>query len=312
VPWLATPQAEELARRERVPLDGAGPGVVRHVHDKAFAQRAALAEGLVPDALSRASLALAPEELDSADAVRCRIEAAVAEWPATLRARFTVKPRIGTSGRGRCEGRDGRIDATRLDGALARLRAAGGALVEPWLERTLDLSAQLHVAGESDVRVLGTLRQVLTAHGGPIGHAGRLDAADGVDSGTRWDPELRRAAVAIGRAAARAGFRGACGVDAFVFRSSEGQEQLRPVVELNARFTAGTVALGHLTRARRSGLVGDARAFYFGFAPSGAWPQLPAAGARFLPILDDDASARLGLAEDERALRESLDARARE
>jgi len=294
VPWLATAEAEALARAEGLPLGGSPPEVTLRVHDKLFAHDAALAAKLVPDALAGAMLALSPADLDDADSVRCRIESAVAKWPAALRTRFVVKPRLGTSGRGRLIGRDGAIDASRLGGALERLRARGGALVEPWLERTLDLSAQLYVAAADDVRVLGTLRQVLTPHGGPIGHAGRIAADGAVDSGAAWDAELREAARAIGLAAARAGFRGVCGLDAFVHRGPDGALVLRAVVELNARFTAGTVALGLVGRAFRAELVGGARAFYFGFET---------ADADALLILEDDPSARLCLAADERSLR---------
>jgi hypothetical protein len=96
-------------------------------------------------------------------------------------------------------------------------------------------------------------------------------------------------------------------VDAFVFRASDGAERLRPVVELNARFTAGTIALGHLARARRAGLAERARAFYFGFAPArGGFPERPSKETRLIPLLADDPSARLCLADDERALLESL------
>ena len=303
VPWLATREAERLACETGVPCAATPADVVRRVHDKAFAHELAVTSGLVPASLVGTTLVLAPLELESADAVRCRIEAAVEGWPASLRADFVVKPRLGTSGRGRLASSDGRIDPTQLGRSLERLRASGGALVEPWVERTLDLSAQLYVAGPDEVRVLGTLRQVLTSRGGPIGHAGRLNLDGTVDSGTPWDGSLRAAADVVGRAAAAAGFRGPCGLDAFVFQPADGPQTLRPVVELNARFTAGTVALGLVARAVRAGLVGPARAFYFGFAPEGgAWAEGTSHHAQVLPLLDDDSSVRLCLAEDERAL----------
>ena len=307
VPWLATREAEQLACAEGVAYTATPADVVRRVHDKAFAHAAAVAAALVPAALLGTTLVLEPDELEDTDAVRCRIEAAIASWPAERRGPFVVKPRLGTSGRGRLAGRAGQIDSTQLGRALERLRASGGALVEPWLERTLDLSAQLYVADPDDVRVLGTLRQVVTSGGGPTGHAGRLHGDGVVDSGTPWDSELRAAAVTLGRAAARSGFRGACGLDAFVFRADDGTEILRPVVELNARFTVGTVALGHLARAERAGLAGGARAFYFGFPPvAGPWPERASQGTQLLPLLEDDHSARLCLAEDERALAVAL------
>jgi hypothetical protein len=78
-------------------------------------------------------------------------------------------------------------------------------------------------------------------------------------------------------------------------------------VELNARFTAGTVALGFVARAMRAGLARGARAFYFGFPPdAGEWPDRASHGAELVPLLADDPSARLCLAEGELALAETL------
>jgi hypothetical protein len=59
--------------------------------------------------------------------------------------------------------------------------------------------------------------------------------------------------MSIGEAAAQQGFFGIAGVDAFLFRGPAGQPTLRAVVELNARFTTGTVALGLVRRLEASG-----------------------------------------------------------
>lgn len=83
----------------------------------------------------------------------------------------------------------------------------------------------------------------------------------------------------MGLAASEAGYRGPCGLDAFVYRDAAGQEAFRPVVELNARFTVGQVALAELRRTmpllrERLGLApGVLCAFHFGLAPPPAgWP----------------------------------------
>ena len=290
-PWLATAEAGEWARRERLPLASASPEVVARVHDKGFALAAAREAGLEPAELAGAALALAPDELDTADAVRCRVEAEVARWPEPLRARFVLKPRLGTSGRGRLEGRGGALDPEALRGALPRFRERGGFVVEPWLERIEDLSAQLWIGADGAPVVLGTVRQALTPGGVPLGHRGELADDDTVRSGSHWDEELRVAARAVGRAAAAYGFRGACGVDAFSYRGPDGRERLRPVVELNARFTAGTSALGVLARAQRLGLLRGRRVFHLGVAPGLAEPS-----AERLALLAGDPDTALWLA----------------
>jgi hypothetical protein len=97
-------------------------------------------------------------------------------------------------------------------------------------------------------------------------------------------------------AAARRGFSGPCGVDAFVFRGPEGAAILRPVVELNARYTVGTVVIGLLKRHREQiaaglGLDSGERArFAFGLAPpDGGWPEIARSDVMRLPLAAPDA-----------------------
>ncbi|HTO52602.1 MAG TPA: hypothetical protein VMR50_04375 [Myxococcota bacterium] len=288
VPWLSTPEALALAREQGLPLAAAAPELVARVHDKAFALERARAEGLLPAELAKTAFALGPEELDAADTVQCRIEEEVARWPRELGEEFVLKPRFGTSGRGRLTGRDGRLDLESLRGNLPRFRERGGVVVEPWLERSADLSAQLWITPEREPRLLGTLQQIVTPTGVPIGHTGRFEPDGAVRSGSPWDDELQRAAQALGRAAAAEGYTGPCGLDAFSYRAADGRERFRAVVEWNARFTAGTSALGVLARARRAGLLERARRFHVGIAPE------LALGAR-IPLFADDSELGLWL-----------------
>lgn len=259
--WLGTEQAAAQAAAQGHTWLGPAPAVVRRVHDKAFAHRAALAGGLVPPDLRELLWELSPDELLAADAT-ARINARVATWPAWTGSRFTLKPRYGTSGRGRVMG-TGELPAPRAPlppGAshpgLAQLAARGGCLLEPWLLRVRDLSLQLYVHPEGRTEVLGTTTQLLTPSGQILGNRGVL--RDGqVRSGApdSDERELSQAAAVLGAAAAQAGFYGVAGIDAFVFRAPAGGELVRPVVELNARFTTGTVAVGLVRLAERVGLT---------------------------------------------------------
>jgi hypothetical protein len=305
--WLNTDEAERAASAAGRSLSGAPPAAVRRVHDKAFAHREALAAGLVPAPLRETVHVLDPAVLrDEAEAVR-RIEAVVAGWPPRLRRRFTLKPRFGSSGRGRVAGADGRADTPEVRGALARLADRGGAMLEPWLPRRADLSAHLVVEGAGGLRLLGTTEQVVTPSGVPVGHRGLVDARGRVSSGTAYDEALREAAAGIGAAAGTHGFFGPCGLDAFAFEDpiegDGGAPELRPVVELNARFTTGLVALGWVRHALGTlrahlGLVpGELRAFYFGLdAPPGGWPEDAGDGSHALiPIGWGDGAPRPAL-----------------
>ncbi len=298
--WLNTDAAAEQARQAGTPLAGASASVVREVHDKAFSCRVCAAEGLVPRDLRGLVRVLEPEELADPERALAQIEAALAGWPAWVEGRFALKPRLGSSGRGRIPGRAG--DLRDVRGALPRLVARGGAILEPWLSRREDLSVQFHVAPDGTLTLLGTLVQRMSASGLYRGHRGWVDYRVRVTSGSEWDNDLLEAGVALAQAASKAGYTGPCGIDAFDFEGPDGVA-FRPAVELNARFTTGTMLIGLLRRARgwlRERLdlsPGERRPFYFGLAaPKVGWPAAdsPLTLLRFGP--EDDRAPALVVA----------------
>lgn len=251
VPWLSTEEAAELARAHGLALACAPAEVVARVHDKAFALGVAERQGLLPSDLSGAIQVLEPELLRDVAGASRHLEA--------FRGRgFVLKPRFGSSGRGRV-----RVDGSELAGAFARLAARGGCLLEPWLERTQDLSAQLWIGPDAEIRLLGTLRQDLTPSGVWSAHSGEIDAQGGIRSGSAWDASVRDAALRLAGAARDVGFSGACGLDALAYRLPTGGEALRPVVEFNARFTVGTIAVGLVQRALRCAQIERGQRFRF-------------------------------------------------
>jgi len=297
VAWLNTPAALQFAREAECSLFGAAPDVVREVHDKAFAHRVATAERLLPASIERCIAPLEPDALRDPDRAIREIEAKLARWPAWTAGRFTLKPRFGTSGRGRIAGHAGRV--AEVSGGFARLAESGGAMLEPWLKRTCDLSAQLWIASDQQLVLLGTTELLVEGSGLYRGHRGFIDSRGRVTSGNRHDEALREAAVAVAQAAIAAGYHGPCGVDAFAFEVEPGRIELRPVVEFNARFTLGIVAIGWLRRAlprirRELSLEpGGLRAFQFRLdAPPGGWPEPAEAEAELLiPLSAEDSAA---------------------
>jgi len=292
--WLNTAEAERLAREHELPLAGAPPAVALGVHDKSFALEVAHREDLVPPDFERARL-FDPETLrrDPSGAL-CELETEVASWPP---GRFTLKPRLGSSGRGRVGGEVGSLDRRAIRGAFERLAARGGAVLEPWVERQDDLSAQLWIDADGAVRLLGTASLLVSPAGVYRGHRGTIDNKGRITSGAAGDETLREAAALAAGAASERGYWGPCGVDAFHFTDSSGRTDFRPLVEFNARFTVGTVVLGVLRRLLpeiRQQLPADAgerRGFWFVLDGAGApWRELPAGVAR-------DGLLRLELAE---------------
>lgn len=139
-------------------------------------------------------------------------------------------------------------------------------VVEPWLERELDFSAQLemsprglHLCGFTGL--INDRRGQFQANwaepdhphrlptravallGEPAEFATRLQRLYG-DIFARLETELRRA-----------GHVGPVGIDAFIYRAPAGECRLKPVVEINPRYTMGrlTVELMRRTRPGRCG-----------------------------------------------------------
>jgi hypothetical protein len=249
VPWLPTQDAANDRLVAGRALVGCSPELVETVHDKGFAHAVAESERLLPAPLRGVIAAFDPEELRDADSAIARMEDVLRGWPEWARRSFVLKPRLGSSGRGRVAGIEGRADTPALRGALPRLASRGGALLEPWLERISDLSVQLHIDRSAGVTVLASLEQELTTAGQFVGHRGEIDSRGRIFSGHAVEEALREGAAQVAVAAAARGFFGPCGVDAFVFRGPDGEAVLRPVVELNARFTTGTITAGLIRRA---------------------------------------------------------------
>ena len=251
--WLNTRSlAESLARglpgQSHVRIAGPDLECVRALHDKRFAVDCARELGLHSPSLDSLILVLDPEACLRTDETIARLARALAAWPTWTGQRFTLKPRFGSSGRGRTGG-EARIDVPAVRGALARLAHRGGAVFEPWLERTCDLSVSLHVSpGQATPTILASFEMITTKSGVFRGHCGELDSQDAITSGDPEDDRLRRGARAVAERAAARGFVGACGVDAFRYRGGD-RSGWRGAVEFNARPTMGLVSYGLVRRA---------------------------------------------------------------
>lgn len=282
VPWLSTEEAQARARVERLDYGAANPESVAVVHDKAFAHGVAIRQRSLPVCLADCIHVLDPEHLEDPEHAIDTLRARLGQAPDWVASHFTLKPRWGSSGRGRVAGRNGQVDSAAIRGSLSRLAARGGALLEPWLDRTRDLSAHWFLEKHGPERLLGTLEQVVSAAGVCRGHRGAIDWRGRVVSDRPEDEALREASADAARAAREAGYSGPLCVDAFVFRAPgpAHREILRPLVEFNARFSVGIVALGLVRRAlpwlrEAQGLEpGTRKSFYVALdAPPGGWDQ---------------------------------------
>ena len=165
-----------------------------------------------------------------------------------------IKATLGTAGRGLLRYRGDR-DEERVAGWVTRtVREQGACVVEPWLDGVVDLSVQIDVAEDGRVSVLGVTRFTTSGRGQYLGTA-LGSPLRGLGEGVRrfvigpgrgkWRVFQHLEAVArwVGERLFLAGHRGPAGIDALVYRDHNRALRLKPIVEVNPRFTMGHLAL---------------------------------------------------------------------
>ncbi len=172
---------------------------------------------------------------------------------------LAVKPVLGASGLGL---RRIALENRSPDGIQITEKIKFPCIAEPWLDKICDLSVLFKVesTGPVRVRVLGITRPLIDRTGKYCGHAlGRPFSFPDANGKAfdqdffgklypGWMDQLREAALQCGEQMHAAGFSGPAGIDAMVFREPGPQPvqsrplRLRPVVEINPRYSMGRVA----------------------------------------------------------------------
>jgi len=132
-------------------------------------------------------------------------------------------------------------------------------VVEPWLERLRDFSVQLemtrrglelrgHTGLINDVR-----GQFIANTVAPQSRRVPAEVAAAFPNSARIAPRLHalyaELFALLGDELHRADYLGPLGLDAFVYRAGDEQPRLKPLVEINPRYTMGRLALELMTRA---------------------------------------------------------------
>ncbi|MEW5852875.1 MAG: hypothetical protein AB2A00_29090 [Myxococcota bacterium] len=226
-------RAHALARDRKLRAALTSPGVVSAVNSKAWSSRVAREAGLDRDAFSHVRLIHSEQELKDH----------LKQVPEVLAARWTLKPLLGFAGGGRIGGGAEGMDARHTERFATLLREDGAMLWEPWVEREADFSTQIHVDAVRGVSVLMHGEMLNTTSGRYTGNRSLTAGA------TAWPTLLRdleHGARVVGASLQREGYAGVAGIDAFTYRDPlTGALSVRPIVEVNARFTMGLMA-GHL------------------------------------------------------------------
>ena len=181
-------------------------------------------------------------------------------------------------------------------------------IIEPWLNRVLDLSAQITVEADGKTRLHGITRFVTdrrgqylsTLIGDPLRDLSEpiKKAIIGPGRGWRMFAHMERCAQSVGRALHQAGHQGPAGIDALVYLDEQENYRLKPIVEVNPRYTMGHIAL-RIARSlsgkkqRRFRIVSKALASREG---SSSLAEYAAALPKEAVCLTDPHSARFALA----------------
>ena len=170
--------------------------------------------------------------------------------------RWVIKAEFGMSGRERLIGSGSPTEADR-NWIAKRLAADGVVFFEPWVERLSEVGIQIDVPLHGEPQLIGITPMFVNAHGQYSGSEFR--SAQAVD--TVFNPAFNDgdSAVEVALRAARRiqdqGYFGPLGIDCMRYRGADGLIRLRPLQDINARWTMGRLSLG-LRRLLKSGEFG--------------------------------------------------------
>ena len=171
---------------------------------------------------------------------------------------WILKAEFGGAGRESRRGQ-GTLSSEVVRWAAKRFMRQLAIVVEPRLDGIAEAGVQFQIDRAGDVEYLGITECIARPNGAFT--ASRLLTAD--------EEAIWLDAVTIGgrlaRRLAEAGYHGPLGIDAMRFRDKNGVEHLRPIQDINARYTMGRLALGLTSRPR---LMGQRNGI---FAPGDGW-----------------------------------------
>ncbi len=178
--------------------------------------------------------------------------AAIREIRARGARRLVAKEFFGMAGGNQCRLWEHELTGSQEQWLRTRLQAGRGLILEPWMDRVLDFSIQFE-SEPGGLRFKGWTKALNDHRGQYAGSVVSPAFTRGMDrslaiflSGSHGN-RLKKLTDTLRRFldpfVLDAGYFGPIGVDAFVYRTNEGTLVLKPIVEINPRFTMGRLAL---------------------------------------------------------------------
>jgi uncharacterized ferritin-like protein (DUF455 family) len=168
--------------------------------------------------------------------------------------RIVAKQALGLAGQNAIRLWEPELLAAQRQWLKRALQDGRQVVIEPWLERELDFSIQLEM-GPRELKLIGYTGLINDAKGQFQGNWAEPNFARRIPSGVsalfgevadisgrlqRFYTDIFSMLESELRAV---GFVGAVGIDAFVYRTPAGERRLKPIVEINPRYTMGRLTL---------------------------------------------------------------------
>lgn len=154
---------------------------------------------------------------------------------------WVIKANFGMAARERLLGRGSTLTPAQRSWLSRRLSTDGAVFFEPWLRRRSEVGIQwtLPPLGQGEPKLEGLTPLLCDSQGGYRGSEFSLD--------TSTPREWQRAVEVCEQAAKRLqtlGYWGPLGIDAAIYEDAAGAALVRPLQDINARYTMGRLALG--------------------------------------------------------------------
>ncbi len=163
---------------------------------------------------------------------------------------WVIKAEFGMSGRERMLGCGETVSESLEGWARKRIEQGQKLFIEPWVERVAEAGLQYTVRPDGPPVFEGATKLHSNSRGQYAGSQFGLSP----EAEREWFPAIQ-IGLQVAHRAGKAGYFGPLGLDAMQYRDDEGEIQLRPFQDINARFTMGALSL-NLKRLLQAGETG--------------------------------------------------------
>lgn len=181
------------------------------------------------------------------------LDVAIAQLP-SANSRWVVKAEFSMSARERILGH-GPIGPADQNWVRRRLASHGNVFFEPWVERIDELGIQFDVPASGPPELAGLTPMRVDHRGQYAGSDFAMTPEQNTAIRTDWAAAIDVATLAAGYLQ-NAGYCGPLGIDAMRYLDANGETRLRPLQDVNARWTMGRLSLGW-RRGMRVGEFGN-------------------------------------------------------